>query len=142
MRHRLYERQRDGGAMDDEEADISHGVDGQDLTDDRERERVSCVRAREAEGVKALIIGGCAVAALGRPISVLTVLLAPVLLAVGSVYGVHVVGRYEEEAQSADTAGDAISRALRYLKDQGIIRLKTIADIEILDRDALEGMCE
>jgi predicted RND superfamily exporter protein len=56
-----------------------------------------------------------AVAALGRPISVLTVLLAPTLLAVGSVYGVHVVGRYEEEAQQADSAADACGRALGYL---------------------------
>src|SRR5262245_41907647 len=56
-----------------------------------------------------------AVAALGRPISVLTVLLAPTLLAVGSVYGVHVVGRYQEEALTAESAADAIGRALRYL---------------------------
>ena len=37
------------------------------------------------------------VALLDRPLTVLTVLLAPTLIAIGSVYGVHVVNRYEEE---------------------------------------------
>jgi CRP/FNR family nitrogen fixation transcriptional regulator len=37
---------------------------------------------------------------------------------------------------------ETVSRTLRYLKDGGIIRLKAIADIEILDREALEGLCE
>lgn len=56
-----------------------------------------------------------AVAALGRPISVLTVLLAPTLLAAGSVFGVHVMGRYEEEALRAATAFEAAQRALESL---------------------------
>jgi CRP/FNR family nitrogen fixation transcriptional regulator len=37
---------------------------------------------------------------------------------------------------------ETVSRTLRYLKDEGIIRLKTTTDIEILDRDALEDLCE
>lgn len=37
------------------------------------------------------------IAFLERPLTVLTVLLAPTLVAIGSVYGVHVVSRYEEE---------------------------------------------
>jgi predicted RND superfamily exporter protein len=56
-----------------------------------------------------------AVAALERPLSVLTLLLAPTLLAVGSVYGVHVVARYEEEAPHAPDAAGAAERALRGL---------------------------
>jgi CRP/FNR family nitrogen fixation transcriptional regulator len=37
---------------------------------------------------------------------------------------------------------ETVSRTLRFLKDQGIVRLKTISDIEILDRDALADLCE
>jgi predicted RND superfamily exporter protein len=42
-----------------------------------------------------------AIAFLERPLSILTTMLGPMLISVGSVYGVHVVGRYEEEAASA-----------------------------------------
>jgi len=52
-----------------------------------------------------------AVAALERPLSVLTVLLAPAMLATGSVFGVHVVGGYEEEAAHAATPAEAMGRA-------------------------------
>ncbi|HEX5067665.1 MAG TPA: MMPL family transporter [Myxococcota bacterium] len=52
------------------------------------------------------------IAALGRPLSVLTVLLAPTLLAAGSVFGVHVIGRYEEEAPHASSPREATGRAL------------------------------
>ena len=55
------------------------------------------------------------VAALGRPLSVLTVLLAPTLLAAGSVFGVHVIGRYEEEARHAATPREAIRARARTL---------------------------
>ncbi|MBW2267851.1 MAG: MMPL family transporter [Deltaproteobacteria bacterium] len=48
-----------------------------------------------------------AVALLDRPLTVLTVLLAPTLIAIGSVYGVHVVNRYEEELATAG-GGEAI----------------------------------
>jgi CRP/FNR family nitrogen fixation transcriptional regulator len=37
---------------------------------------------------------------------------------------------------------ETVSRTLRFLKDEGIIRLKTIADIEILNRNALDDLCE
>ena len=42
-----------------------------------------------------------AIAFLDRPLSILTTMLGPMLISVGSVYGVHVVGRYEEEAATA-----------------------------------------
>lgn len=37
---------------------------------------------------------------------------------------------------------ETVSRILRTFKDQGIIRLRSISDIEILDYAALEDMCE
>lgn len=37
---------------------------------------------------------------------------------------------------------ETVSRILRALKDQGIIRLRSIADIEILNLSALEDMCD
>ena len=40
-----------------------------------------------------------AIALLERPLTILTVILAPNLIAIGSVYGVHVIIRYEEEAR-------------------------------------------
>lgn len=51
-----------------------------------------------------------AMAWLDRPLTVLTSLLAPVLIAVGSVYGVHVLTRYEEELREG-LAGRAAARA-------------------------------
>lgn len=37
---------------------------------------------------------------------------------------------------------ETVSRILRVLKDQGVIRLRSISDIEILDLAALEDMCD
>jgi predicted RND superfamily exporter protein len=54
-----------------------------------------------------------AIALLARPLSILTVLLAPTLVAVGSVYGVHVVSRYEEEAAAGGSREERVLRALR-----------------------------
>jgi predicted RND superfamily exporter protein len=54
-----------------------------------------------------------AIALLARPLSILTVLLAPTLVAVGSVYGVHVVSRYEEEAAAGGSREEIVLRALR-----------------------------
>jgi hypothetical protein len=54
------------------------------------------------------------IALMGRPLTVLTVLLAPTMLAIGSVYGVHVVGRYEDEA-GADAPAEATGRVLRQM---------------------------
>jgi predicted RND superfamily exporter protein len=51
-----------------------------------------------------------AIALLEQPLTILTVILAPNLIAIGSVYGVHVVIRYEEEAlASADPPAAALS---------------------------------
>ena len=55
-----------------------------------------------------------AVAYLGRPLTVLTTLLAPMLTAIGSVYGIHAVARYEEEAASAASASEAALASLRH----------------------------
>ncbi len=54
-----------------------------------------------------------AIAFLERPLSILTTMLGPMLIAVGCVYGVHVVGRYEEEAA---TASDPAAAALATLE--------------------------
>lgn len=50
-----------------------------------------------------------------------------------------------QRADIADYLGitfETVSRILRALKDQGIIRLRSISDIEILDLAALQDMCE
>jgi predicted RND superfamily exporter protein len=49
---------------------------------------------------------------LGRPLTVLTSLLAPVLIAVGSVYGVHVIARFEEEPGRGADPAEAARRCL------------------------------
>jgi len=56
-----------------------------------------------------------AIALLQRPLTVLTVLLAPTLVAVGSVYGVHVVNRYEEEAAGSDDRAAVVLGTLRHM---------------------------
>ena len=56
-----------------------------------------------------------AIAWLERPLTVLTVLLAPTLLAVGSVYGVHVVSRYEEEARASRDRPTVVRRTLGHM---------------------------
>jgi len=54
-----------------------------------------------------------AISLLERPLSVLTVLLAPTLVAVGSVYGVHLVNRYQEEAVAGGDPETVVLRSLR-----------------------------
>ncbi len=50
-----------------------------------------------------------AMAYLERPLTVLTTLLAPMLAAIGSAYGIHMVSRYQEEAaRGSDGAGAAV----------------------------------
>ncbi|MGH0032690.1 MAG: efflux RND transporter permease subunit [Myxococcota bacterium] len=66
-------------------------------------------------------------AALDRALSVLSVLLAPTLLAVGSVYGVHVVNRYEEEAPAAASAREAAAAVLREMRAPVLIAGVTTA---------------
>jgi predicted RND superfamily exporter protein len=53
-----------------------------------------------------------ALAFLGRPLTVLTTLLAPVLIAVGSVYGVHVLAHYEEDRAARDDPAAAARACL------------------------------
>lgn len=57
-----------------------------------------------------------AISVLQRPLNVLTVLLAPTLIAVGSVYGVHVVSRYEEAARQGGPRSRVLRRALAQLR--------------------------
>ena len=56
-----------------------------------------------------------AIALLGRPLTILTVLLAPTLVAVGSVYGVHVVSRYEEDVGIGGTQPEIVVRCMRHM---------------------------
>jgi len=55
---------------------------------------------------------------------------------------VHLAMQRNDIADYLGMTFETVSRALRFLKDERIIRLKTIADIEILDRGALESLCE
>ncbi|MFP8873129.1 MAG: MMPL family transporter, partial [Myxococcota bacterium] len=56
-----------------------------------------------------------AMAALDVSLNLLTGLLGPMLLALGSVYGVHVLSRYEEEAQTSADAVTAVQRCLEHV---------------------------
>jgi len=56
-----------------------------------------------------------AIALLERPLTVLTLLLAPTLVAIGSVYGLHVVNRYEEEAQHAGGRRAVVARCQQHM---------------------------
>jgi len=53
---------------------------------------------------------------LDRPLSILTTMLGPMLISVGSVYGVHVVGRYEEEAATAASPHAAALATLEHVR--------------------------
>ncbi|MBM4334696.1 MAG: hypothetical protein FJ108_02120 [Deltaproteobacteria bacterium] len=46
-------------------------------------------------------------AATGTPINLLTIVLAPILISLGGLYGVHIVARWELEREHADNARDA-----------------------------------
>ena len=56
-----------------------------------------------------------AMAFLGRSLTLLTGLIGPMLLAIGSIYGVHFLSRYQEEAQSAPDARTATLETLRHM---------------------------
>ena len=76
-------------------------------------------------------------AAWGRPLSLLTVLIGPTLLAVGSVYGLHVLARYAEEAQRAPDA------AARDIVVRTMLALRRALDQELADFDSpLDGVRE
>jgi predicted RND superfamily exporter protein len=56
-----------------------------------------------------------AIALLERPLTILTVILAPNLIAIGSVYGVHVLARFEEELATAPEPPAAALRCLEHV---------------------------
>ena len=62
-----------------------------------------------------------AMAASGEQLTLLTGLLGPLLLAIGSVYGVHVVTRYEEQVPFAVRSNEAASRALEEVRLPALI---------------------
>jgi uncharacterized protein len=62
-----------------------------------------------------------AIAFLERPLSILTTMLGPMLISVGSVYGVHVVGRYEEEAATAASPHAAALATLEHVRLPALI---------------------
>jgi CRP/FNR family nitrogen fixation transcriptional regulator len=55
---------------------------------------------------------------------------------------VHLPMQRNDIADYLGITFETVSRILRTFKDQGIIRLRSISDIEILDLRALEDMCE
>jgi predicted RND superfamily exporter protein len=69
-----------------------------------------------------------AIAFLGRSLSVLTVLLPPTLITMGTVYGIHALSRYEEEARRAGSPAEAAQRCLEHLRVPVLVSgLTTIA---------------
>jgi hydrophobe/amphiphile efflux-3 (HAE3) family protein len=69
-----------------------------------------------------------AIALLGRPLSLLTVLLPPTLITMGTVYGIHALSRYEEEARAAERPEEAALRCLEHLRVPVLVSgLTTIA---------------
>ncbi|MGN6489045.1 MAG: helix-turn-helix domain-containing protein [Devosia sp.] len=60
----------------------------------------------------------------------------------GSVDLVHLPMQRNDIADYLGITFETVSRTLRYLKDRRIIRLKAVNEIEIVDHDALEEMCE
>lgn len=69
-----------------------------------------------ANGLLAVLWTFGVMAAVGRPLSLLTVLIGPTLLAVGSVYGLHVVARYDEEVAGAADGQEAAERTLTAMR--------------------------
>jgi predicted RND superfamily exporter protein len=68
-----------------------------------------------------------AIAVLERPLTILTVILAPNLIAIGSVYGVHVIARYQEEARAAPDSAAATLRCLEHVRTPVLISGLTTA---------------
>ena len=60
----------------------------------------------------------------------------------GDDHLVHLPMQRNDIADYLGLTFETVSRVLRMLKDQRIIRLRSINDIEILDRTALEDMCD
>ncbi|RYE09219.1 MAG: cyclic nucleotide-binding domain-containing protein [Hyphomicrobiales bacterium] len=55
---------------------------------------------------------------------------------------VHLAMQRNDIADYLGMTFETVSRALRHLKDEGLIRLNSITEIEILNRPALEALCE
>ena len=55
---------------------------------------------------------------------------------------VHLPMQRNDIADYLGLTFETVSRTLRYLKDQRIVRLKAVNEIEIIDRRALQDMCE
>jgi len=68
-----------------------------------------------------------AIAWLERPLTILTVILAPNLIAIGSVYGVHVITRYEEESHGSPDSPTAALRCLEHVTTPVLISGLTTA---------------
>ena len=62
-----------------------------------------------------------AMAALGESLTLLSGMLGPLLLAIGSVYGVHVVARYDEEAREAPNPARAALVSLEQVRLPALI---------------------
>jgi predicted RND superfamily exporter protein len=58
---------------------------------------------------------------LGRPLTILTTLLAPNLIVIGSVYGVHVLERHREEARAHEDPTRAALRCLEHVRGPVLI---------------------
>lgn len=56
-----------------------------------------------------------AIAASGRPLTILSTMLAPLLIAVGSVYGVHLLARFDEERRGEGDAQELAARTLQHV---------------------------
>ncbi len=63
----------------------------------------------------AVLFTFASMALVGRPLTVLSVLLAPTLVAVGSVYGVHVLNRYDEDVAAGGTRPEIVLRCMRHM---------------------------
>jgi len=68
-----------------------------------------------------------ALALLEQPLTILTVILAPNLIAIGSVYGVHVIARFQEDADAAEDAPSAALRCLQHVTTPVLISGLTTA---------------
>jgi predicted RND superfamily exporter protein len=68
-----------------------------------------------------------AIALLQRPLTILTVILAPNLISIGSVYGVHLITRYQEEALDAPDSPAATLRCLEHITTPVLISGLTTA---------------
>ena len=64
-------------------------------------------------------------AALDQSLTLLTGLLSPLLLAIGSVYGVHVLARFEEEAPKNQDAASAALSSLEHVRLPALIAAVT-----------------